>query len=466
MSGTDDIIGRMSDHDLRTRMPGAPAPAAAPAAPRGPGPRTAAALRAAAPALAVYAAVRALGLLALWAAAHASGKDPVVRLSGRWDSVWYQRIAENGYGHTVALPDGALHSDLAFFPLLPALERGISEVTPLTLGGAGLLVAWTAGLLAAWGIFAVGAHLHGRRTGVVLAALWGVYPTAFVQSMAYTETLFTALAAWALYAVLRGRWLPAGALCVLAGLTRPSAAALIAALAITAAATLVREFRAGGHLAPVLRRNARLLAGVALAPMGWLAYVVFVAVREGSPFAYFEVQAQWGNNIDGGRALAAFIAGLPLPAALGLCAALGLLGWLVVLCVRQRLPLPVLVYTVAIVVISLIGAGYFGSRPRLMMPAFPLLLPPAVALARLRGGWGGRSGRGGVRAERAAATVAGADRGAPALLEIPEQSTGVTTPTAPAHPPVLTAPAVIVLAVLACASAVFGAWTLLGAGPP
>ncbi|MER6768573.1 hypothetical protein ABT389_02255 [Streptomyces bacillaris] len=467
----------MSDHHLRTRMPGAPAPAAAPA-PRGPGLRTAAALRAAAPALAVYAAVRALGLLVLWLAAHASGKDPVVRLSGRWDSVWYQRIAENGYGHTVTLPDGALHSDLAFFPLLPALERGISEVTPLTLGGAGLLVAWTAGLLAAWGIYAVGAQLYGRRTGVVLAALWGVYPTAFVQSMAYTETLFTALAAWALYAVLRGRWLPAGALCVLAGLTRPSAAALIAALAITAAATLVREFRAGGRTGPLLRRNARMLAGVALAPLGWLAYVVFVAVREGSPFAYFEVQAQWGNNIDGGRALAAFIAGLPLPAALGLCAALGLLGWLVVLCVRQRQPLPVLVYTVAIVVISLIGAGYFGSRPRLMMPAFPLLLPPAVALARLRGGWGAR---GGVRAEASdpaagaeqpAATVAGADRGAPPPPGAAERSPVLTTPAQPpaltgsAQAAALTAPAVIVLAVLACASAVFGAWTLLGAGPP
>ncbi|NEE44942.1 hypothetical protein G3M55_10015, partial [Streptomyces sp. SID8455] len=83
---------------------------------------------------------------------------------------------------------------------------------------------------------------------------------------------------------------------------------------------------------------------------------------------------------------AAFIAGLPLPAALGLCAALGLLGWLVVLCVRQRQPLPLLVYGIAIVVISLIGAGYFGSRPRLMMPAFPLLLPPAAALVRLRSG--------------------------------------------------------------------------------
>ncbi|WP_405414541.1 hypothetical protein [Streptomyces rubiginosohelvolus] len=398
----------MSDHQLRTRTPAGPAP-------RTPGgSRVAAAFRAAAPALAVYAAVRALGLLAFWAAASAAGKDPLGPLSGRWDSVWYQRIAEHGYRYTVTLPDGSVHSDLAFFPLLPALERAVSAVTPLTLGGAGLLVAWTAGLLAAWGVFAVGSQLRGRRTGVVLAALWGVYPTAFVQSMAYTETLFTALAAWALYAVLKDRWIVAGALCVLAGLTRPSAAALIAALAITAAVTLVREYRDERRVRPVLRRNARMIAGVALAPLGWLAYVVFVAVREGSPVAYFDVQAQWGNNIDGGRALAAFIAGLPWPAALGLCAALGLLGWLVVLCVRQRQPLPVLVYAITIVVISLIGAGYFGSRPRLMMPAFPLLLPPAVALLRLR-------------------------------------TTGRTA---------------AVLAALACASAAYGAWTLLGAGPP
>ncbi|MDQ0986679.1 glycosyltransferase family 39 protein [Streptomyces sp. V2I9] len=429
----------MSDHQLRPRTPtpAAPTPAAPAPGPRVLGHRAAAAFRAAAPALAVYAAVRALGLLVFWVAASVAGKDPLGPLSGRWDSVWYQRIAENGYGYTVTLPDGAVHPDLAFFPLLPVLERAVSAVTPLTLGGAGLLVAWTAGLLAAWGIYAVGARLRGRRTGVVLAALWGVYPTAFVQSMAYTETLFTALAAWALYAVLTGRWIVAGALCVLAGLTRPTAAALIAALAITAATTLVREYRtrreagerkreagerkreAGERreerrAGPLPRRHGRMLAGVVLAPLGWLAYVVFVAVREGSPFAYFEVQAQWGNNIDGGVALASFIAGLPWPATLGLCAVLGLLGWLVVLCVRQRQPLPVLVYAIAIVVISLIGAGYFGSRPRLMMPAFPLLLPPAAALTRLR-------------------------------------TTGRTAAT---------------LTVLACASAAYGAWTLLGAGPP
>ncbi|MFG2920537.1 hypothetical protein ACGFYA_03365 [Streptomyces sp. NPDC048305] len=395
----------MPDLQTRTR-PVAPDPGAA-------WPRARAVLAHAAPALAAYAAVRAVGLLVLALWAPAAGKDALHLLGGRWDSVWYQRIAEHGYGYTATLPDGGVHPDLAFFPLLPALERGLAAVTPFTVEGAGIAVAWSAGLLAAWGVFAVGARLRGRRTGVVLAALWGAYPTGFVQSMAYTETLFTACAAWSLYAVLKGRWITAGALCVLAGLTRPTAAALIAALAVTAVAVLLRERRTGDRRG-LLRRNARMLLGVCIAPLGWLGYVVFVAVRQGSPFAYFDVQAQWGNSIDGGRALAVFVAGLPLPAALGLCAALGLLGWLVVLCVRQRQPLPVLVYTVAVVVVSLIGSGYFGSRPRLMMPAFPLLLPPAVALAGMR----------------------------------------------------TTARTAVALTFLALASAAYGAWTLLGSGPP
>ncbi|MFB7029041.1 MULTISPECIES: hypothetical protein [unclassified Streptomyces] len=354
-------------------------------------------------ALGGYAATRVIGLAVLAIAAAATGEDGLHRLKGRWDSVWYVRIAEHGYGYETVLPDGDVHSDLAFFPLLPALERGLSAVLPLDAATAGLLVSWTAGLAAAWGLFRCGAHAFGTRTGVLLAVLWGVYPTAFVQSMAYTETLFTALAAWSLYAVLRDRWILAGLLCAAAGLTRPTAAALIAALGITALAALVRD----------RRLPARTVAGVLIAPLGWLGYVVYVGVREGSPTAYFEVQAAWGNSIDGGLALARFIAGLPWPAALGLTAALALLAWLVVLCVRQRQPLPLLVYTIGVVLVSLVGAAYFGSRPRLMMPAFGLLLPPAAALARLR--------------PRTAAPV---------------------------------------LAGLALASAAYGAFTLLGSGPP
>jgi hypothetical protein len=354
-------------------------------------------------ALGGYAATRVVGLLVLAVAAAVAGKDGLHRLTGRWDAVWYVRIAENGYGYQVTLPNGSVHSDLAFFPLFPALERALSTVLPVDAATAGLLVSWAASLAAAWGIYAVGSHAAGRPAGVALAVLWGVYPTAFVQSMAYTETLFTALAACSILAVLRDRWILAGALCVLAGLTRPTAVALIAALGITALVTVVRE----------RKLPARMVAGVLIAPLGWLAYIVYVGVREGSPTAYFDVQAAWGNSIDGGVALARFIWGLPPLAALGLCAALALLAWLVVLCVRQEQPLPLLVYTIAVVVVSLIGAAYFGSRPRLMMPAFGLLLPAAVALVRLRA----------------------RNR-------------------------------VLVLAGLALASAGYGAFTLLGPGPP
>ncbi|MFJ2934831.1 hypothetical protein ACIO8G_18920 [Streptomyces sp. NPDC087219] len=321
-----------------------------------------------------YAVTRLIGLAVLAIASAVTGEDGLHRLKGRWDSVWYVRIAENGYGYQATLPNGDVHPDLAFFPLLPALERGLSVVLPLDAATAGLLVSWTAGLAAAWGVYRCGAHAFGTRAGVLLAVLWGVYPTAFVQSMAYTETLFTAFAAWSLYAVLRGRWVLAGALCVAAGLTRPTAVALIAALGITALVTLVRD----------RRLPARTVAGVLIAPLGWLAYIAYVGVRQDSATAYFDVQAAWGNSIDGGVALARFIAGLPWPAALGLCAALALLGRLVALCVRQRQPVPVLVFTIGVVFVSLVGAAYFGSRPRLMMPAFGLLLPPAVALARLR----------------------------------------------------------------------------------
>lgn len=342
---------------------------------------------AAAPALAAYAAVRLTGLLLLVAGAALADEDPLHRLGGRWDSVWYQRIAEHGYGYEARLPDGGVHPDLAFFPLLPALERLLAAASPLGVADAGLLVAWASSLGAAWGIYAVGAHVAGHRAGVLLAALWGALPTGFVQWMAYTESLFTALAAWSLHAALTGRWQTAGLLAAAAGLCRPTAAALIAGLGAAGATRLAAQARGGAPAGTLLRRNRRLLTGVLLAPLGWVAYLAYVGVRERSPFGYFHVQAAWGNRIDGGAALAAFVRGLltgpwPSPAAgAAVCAALGLVGLLLWLCVRGRLPLALVAYAGGVVVLSLVGAAYFGSRPRLMTPAFPLLLPLAAPMA-------------------------------------------------------------------------------------
>ncbi|QCX75590.1 Mannosyltransferase (PIG-V) [Streptomyces sp. YIM 121038] len=331
-------------------------------------------------ALLVYAGVRALGLAALAAWSAGTGKSPHTLLSARWDSLWYVRVAEHGYGWEVTLPDGSVHSNLAFFPLLPWLERLVAAVGPLSHADAGLLVSAVASLCAAGGVFAVADRLYGRRAGVCAVALWAVLPVGIVQSMAYSESLFTALAAWSLYAVLTGRWVTAGLLASLAGLTRPVGGAVV--LALWAAAVL--EVRRRGRV------DARVALGALLAPLGAAAYVLWVGHRTGGGLlGYLDVQEGWGNGFDGGYAFARFVGAkfTSVPGALaglGLIVGVALLIRLYVAGVRQRQPLPLLVYSGVVLVLALCAAGYFGSKPRLLMPAFPLLLPLAVALARLR----------------------------------------------------------------------------------
>ncbi|MEV6650712.1 glycosyltransferase family 39 protein [Streptomyces sp. NPDC051219] len=382
------------------------APAASPGSSASP---AGTALRHAAPALLAYAAVRLLGVAVLGVWGAAAGSSPHQLLSARWDSLWYTRVAELGYGYEVRLANGDVHSNLAFFPLLPWLERLLSAISPLSPADAGLVVAWTASLFAAWGIFAIADRLYGRRAGTLAVVLWAVLPVGIVQSMAYSETLFTALAAWSLYALLSGRWVWAGVLASLAGLTRPVGAAVVAAVWVAGAVTLIRESRAGGSdggrpddsgsgvgewgvggWSPDGPRGRwRMLWGVVLAPLGAAGYVLWVGHRTGGGlFGYLEVQGGWGNGFDGGLAFARFIgerlASPAFAAGAGLIAGVLLVLWLYRLCLRQRQPLPLLVFCGIVVALALCASGYFGSKPRLLMPAFPLLLPVAVALARLR----------------------------------------------------------------------------------
>lgn len=366
-------------------------------------PTRAGALRRAAPALAGYAAVRALGLLALFLWSAARDKSAYTLLTARWDALWYVRVAELGYGYEVRPANGDVHSNLAFFPLLPWLERLVAAVSPLSYADGGFLVSLVSSLAAAWGIFAVADHVYGRRAGVCAVLLWAVLPVGIVQSMAYSESLFTALAAWSLYAVLTGRWVTAGTLALFAGLTRPVGLALVAAVWVAAAVSFARDGRAAGADSPDAgdtppgsgvpagrRFLARRVLGMVLAPLGTVGYVLWVGHHTGKgPLGYLDVQAGWRNGFDGGWAFARFVADrfTSFPAALagaGLIVGVASVVWLYVTGVRQRQPLPLLVYTGVVTALALGASSYFGSKPRLLLPAFPLLLPLARALAGAR----------------------------------------------------------------------------------
>ncbi|WP_369395195.1 mannosyltransferase family protein [Streptomyces sp. CG1] len=329
-------------------------------------------------AVSLFLGARLTGAAVLALVAHNVGKHPLTLLARSWDSVWYLGIAEHGYGHDLPSHDPGPHSDLAFFPLYPALVRTLTALAPFGGGAVGLLLSWTAAAVAAAGIHAVGSWLHGRATGIALVLLWALLPHSVVLSMAYTEPVLTAFAAWSLYAVLAGNWVWAGVLAALAGLSRPNGFAVGAAVLAAAGAEV---WRARGKV------SHRLWTGAAIAPLGWTAYVLWVGRRKGDLLGgYFEVQRLWGSKFDFGRgslqyARAMLLQGSRFVVPMSLAVvAVGTLLYVVLL--LDRAPLPLLVYGGMLLLIALGGSGFFESKPRFLLPAFPLLLPLAQGLVR------------------------------------------------------------------------------------
>ncbi|MFF0006450.1 hypothetical protein ACFYQT_23805 [Streptomyces tibetensis] len=308
-----------------------------------------------------------------------------------WDGWWYQQIAAHGYDPALKPVPGATGlitlegNSAAFFPLYPTLMRLVSECTGLGLYGAGMTVSVIASFAAALGIYTVTKHLGGHRAGLVAAGLWAVWPGSGTEWSGYSESLYTALAAWACYAVMTRRWLTAGLLTCAAGLCRPTAVALVAALAVAAVLSLRR--REDGVRRP--------LAAVAIAPLGLFGYLGWVNYRMGDINGYSKLQdGAWAHKFDWGvhtfNVLTSIPVGhfdyrfaMPFEDVIGVCVVL-MVPVLTVLLTRLRPPAVLVVYTVLSYLMVMTTQQYFGNVSRYLLPLFPLFVPLALAMRRLR----------------------------------------------------------------------------------
>jgi hypothetical protein len=377
----------------RLRTPGADA---------GPGPGLRAAARRHGPVLALYGTLKLAGFCSFMYLLSSAGdyrtKDP--RFGGgahawdvlaTWDGWWYRQIALHGYDPKLVHVPGATGlitlegNSAAFFPLYPALMRMTSAVTGLGPYGAGMLVSVLASFAAALGIYAVAERFGGRRAGLAAAGLWAVWPGSGVEWAVYSDSLYVALAVWACHAVMTRRWLTAGVLTFTAGLNRPTAAALVAALAVAALLALRR--REDGALRPLL--------ALALAPLGLLGYLLWVGDRMGDLGGYFELQSgAWAHKFDYGRQtldvltsvpvghFGGYLFSYPFADVIGVAVVL-LAAALLPLLIRLRPPAVLVVHTVLTLVLVLGSQQIFANVSRYLLPCFPLFLPLAVAMRRL-----------------------------------------------------------------------------------
>jgi len=144
----------------------------------------------------------------------------------RWDSQWFVRIAEHGYG--------VAHEAPAFFPLYPSLLAGLGRVFFGHYVLAGVVLSLAAALIA----FALLHTLAETKLGVAGARRAVLYLALFPMSLflqaVYSESLYLALVLAAFVLAERGRFGWAGAAAGLALLTRSSGIALLPALAVIA----------------------------------------------------------------------------------------------------------------------------------------------------------------------------------------------------------------------------------------
>jgi hypothetical protein len=328
------------------------------------------------PAVAAFLAVRLAGTLvfAVLSAGHGFARRGLFVFV---DSGWYRLIAEHGYNTHIA----AFGSPYPFFPLYPGLMALGHAATGLSVDAVGVAVTWTAAAACAWALFEIGRLVRDARTGFFLAVLWALMPSAVIEGASYADTLAVCLSAWALYALLRRWWIAAGVVGALAGLTRPTANALVATVCAAALVAIVK--RRGGW---------RPWAALVVAPLGMIGYLAYVAHRTGSLTGYLKAQKQWGTGFNNAGDILHRIHEGMLGTSKGYAnypslittAVLLAVPVLIVLLIMQRPPWELTFYTIVLSAVVYASIHVYTVVPREFLALFPLLLPAASALAGVR----------------------------------------------------------------------------------
>ncbi len=179
-------------------------------------------------------------------------------------------------GNGPRLPDGSIL--VHYPPGYPYYVAGLMAVSRASgLGLTGLIVAgnvlWNA--LTVLAVFLLGYRMAGKRLAIAAGLLAGLYPPLlYLSKIAFVQVPYLTFLAWGLYAAYRGHehkrlgcFALAGALFAFAGLLRPAAMALLAALLVY----VLIFFK--GRLLVRVARPAVMLGAFCLVIAPWSVYV-------------------------------------------------------------------------------------------------------------------------------------------------------------------------------------------------
>ena len=218
----------------------------------------------------------------------------------RWDARWYFTIASDGYSFAGTTNE----STVRFYPLYPMLMAATKWATGIGLLWAGTVVSALA-LLGTLVLLVGRARAEtGDEAGLSTVEAILFFPSAFVLASVYSESI--SLLAILLSTILarRGRWLAAGLVGALAGMSRVNGCLVLLPLLVLALAAW-RE-----------NRRWRPCIALVLATLGAAVFPLYLWWKFGDPLLYFHTRpANWTQHPrffplylwDLGKAIVSFI---------------------------------------------------------------------------------------------------------------------------------------------------------------
>lgn len=302
-----------------------------------------------------------------------------------WDVEWYERIFTGGYPSQLPqnLDGSVQQNSWAFYPVFPYLIRGLYQITSLEWKYLAPILATIIGFFFILMVYKL-IRLSQNKT----VSLWSVSLVSFsmaspILQVGYAESLSLFLFASALYCYLTKRWLWLGIVLAVLSLTRPG----LLAFALFFELMLIYKFFAEKKFSWIDFGFAGLSAVLGFA---WLLIAWAVTGRAD---AYLKTELAWRAGYTDGSVFIPFSGwfesgrfhlgegfGQFVAAALML-AVVAIMFLPAVKALGLELRLWVASYLVYLF------AVFFpqSSTPRLLFPAFPLLL--ALGIATSRFGW-------------------------------------------------------------------------------
>lgn len=197
---------------------------------------------------------------------HVNGAGPLLDAWNRWDTRWYDDLAQLGYN----LRGPNDYKNVAFFPLYPLLTRTLHDAIALVARGllglaphdptypsyliSGLIVSNLCAVAALAFFYGLVRLDYGRGAAQRAVTLLALFPPSVFLGAAYSEGTFLLCATACFFALRLERWWQAGLWGLLAGATRPPGVVLLAPFILAWAAAhpdmsraLFRRLRLAGH---------------------------------------------------------------------------------------------------------------------------------------------------------------------------------------------------------------------------